>query len=444
MFWNFLKKKAPAEPTDLVIPDEIPSATTPVERRHELKITTQVPINYLKRLIPIGQLPSDELQKLEIRVAHFKPGAIIFHRGDVTELLPYIAKGKVYVEPADGQGYEITTQTFKALYPLSSEQQHQMTAIAKSDVSIIYVPNTALQRSHQLQINPLIEQDEMPEQLKQNFFFNAFSDYYKQGKLIVPTLPDIAIRLRTAMQKDIGISDAVKIVNMDPVVASRLIQIVNSPMYRTAIPISNCHDAINRLGLNITRNLVTSICMRNLYKSSKKHINEQIHNQWLQSIRVSSISQTLAGLTRKANPDEALLAGLIHNIGAVPVLIFADSLPNTAYTLEDVQACIEITQSHIGAEILKRWQFPEALLNIPMQVESWYFDSGKQLTLSDIVLLAKFHSLLGTHAKQKLPPINTLPAFQKLGDNTLTADMSLQLLQNAKHQISETMNLFTA
>ena len=408
-----------------------------------LKVTTQIPVNYLKRLIPIGQLPTQELQKLEIRIAHFKPGGVIFHRGELTELLPYIAKGKVYLETGDGNGYEITTQTFKALYPLSSEQQHQMTAIAKSDVSIIYVPNIALKRSNQLNINPLLTNDDTPDQLKENFFFNAFSDYFKQGKLVVPTLPDVAIRLRSAMQKDISIGDAVKIVNMDPVVASRLIQMVNSPMYRSALPISNCHDAVNRLGLNITRNLVTGICMRNLYQSKHKNISEQIHNQWLQSIRVSSISQTLAALTRKANPDEALLAGLIHNIGAVPVLIFADSLPETAYSQEDLEMCIATTQNHIGLEILKRWQFPEALLNIPMTVQNWYYDSGKHLTLTDIVLLARFHSLLGTPARQKLPPINTLPAFQKLGDNTLTADMSLQLLQNAKQQISETMNLFS-
>lgn len=441
MFWNFLKKKPSAEqpPKTVAKSPLVTPEPSPV-----LKITTQVPINYLKRLIPIGQLPTGELQQLEIRIAHFKPGAIIFHRGELTELLPYIAKGKVYLETADGQGYEITTQTFKALYPLSSEQQHQMTAIAKSEVSIIYVPNTALQRSHQHQINPLLEQDEAHSHLRQNFFFNAFCDYFKKGKLVVPTLPDIAIRLRTAMQKDISISDAVKIVNMDPVVASRLIQIVNSPMYRATVPISNCHDAVNRLGLTITRNLVTGISMRNLYQSKHKQISDQIHNQWLQSIRVSSISQTLAASTRKANPDEALLAGLIHNIGAIPVLIFADSLPDTAYSLEDIELCIAATQSHIGAEILKRWQFPETLLNIPMQVENWYYDSGKQLTLSDIVLLAKFHSQLGTVARQKLPPINTLPAFQKLGDNTLTADMSLQLLHNAKQQISETMNLFTA
>ena len=45
---------------------------------------------------------------------------------------------------------------------------------------------------------------------------------------------------------------------------------------------------------------------------------------------------------------------------------------------------------------------------------------------------------------QKLPPLHTLPAFQKLGDNALTPDMSLQTLHNAKQQISEAISLFGA
>jgi hypothetical protein len=64
------------------------------------------------------------------------------------------------------------------------------------------------------------------------------------------------------------------------------------------------------------------------------------------------------------------------------------------------------------------------------------------LQLSDIVLLARFHSELSDLQRQNLPPINTLPAFQKLGDNTLTPEMSLQTLADAKQQIAETLNFF--
>ncbi len=62
--------------------------------------------------------------------------------------------------------------------------------------------------------------------------------------------------------------------------------------------------------------------------------------------------------------------------------------------------------------------------------------------MSDIVLLARFHALLGNKQAQKLPPLNTLPAFAKLGERALTPDMSLQALHEAKQQIAEALSFF--
>ncbi|MDZ4151540.1 MAG: histidine kinase, partial [Methylicorpusculum sp.] len=60
-----------------------------------------------------------------------------------------------------------------------------------------------------------------------------------------------------------------------------------------------------------------------------------------------------------------------------------------------------------------------------------------------VVVLAKFHNILASQKKGELPLINTLPAFQKLEKKILSPDLSLQILLDAKQQISETMKLFT-
>ncbi|NOR68364.1 MAG: HDOD domain-containing protein, partial [Methylomarinum sp.] len=257
-----------------------------------------------------------------------------------------------------------------------------------------------------------------------------------------PCLPDVAFKLRSAIQKDIGVQEAVKIINFDSVIASRLIQIVNSPLYRAVNPITSCHDAVARLGLATTRNLVTSISIQNLFKSKNKEIKAKIHQLWKQSVQVSSISYTLASLTKKVNPDEALLAGLTHNIGVLPILIFADGLKSDEYTAQDLELTISTLQGLVGSLVLEKWGFPEKLKETPKNVERWYGHEQGEIEISDIVLLAKFHSYIGTKQMQKLPPIHTLPAFQKLGDNELTPDMSLQTLYDARQQISEAMSLF--
>ncbi len=438
MFWNIFKKKTPKQ-TSSNDKSNFPLA-------HEKKPTAKninIPVTFLKRLIPVAQLLTEkEIQQLSITAARFAPGAIVFNRGTEMDSLIYIVKGNIFMEADNGSGLEITANTFKALYPLSAGKLHYFTAIAGSDVTVIYISKTILQPK-QHSITPLNNELKVSEQLKNNPFFTRFYQHFIQGDLKTPNFPDIALKLRRAIQQDCGIADIVKIVNMDPVISAKLIQVVNSPIYRPLSPISNCFDAINRLGLTTTRNLVTAFSMNNLIKSNNPLTKKLIQYTWLQSIKVSSISHTLAQLTRKVDPDEALLAGLLHNIGVLPILTFADSLPQGTYQAADIDLCVNEIHGQIGSIILEKWEFPANLRQIPLLSIDWFSSTTEDISLSDIVLLAKYHNFLGSPSSTKLPLLITLPAFQKLENQPLTPEMSLQILDDAKQQITETMNFFS-
>lgn len=246
---------------------------------------------------------------------------------------------------------------------------------------------------------------EIPEHLKDNPFFNRFYQHFIQGELKTPSFPDVALKMRKAIQQDCEIADIVKIVNLDPVVSAKLIQVVNSPVYRSVNPISNCLNAINRLGLKTTRNLVIAFSMKNLIKSESPLIKKLIQYNWLQSINVSSISHALAQLTKKADPDEALLAGLLHNIGVLPILTFADSLPEGSYQPADIDLCINEIHGQLGSIILEKWEFPDNLKQIPLQSSNWFISTGEKFNLNDIVLLAKYHHFLASPGHIELPLI---------------------------------------
>lgn len=430
MFWKIFKKLAnKPEPVN--------------ETQNGSKIN--LPLVFLQKLIPIGDLPVNDLNTLNVTLRTFNPGDIIFNRGDSDDVLTYLYTGEVFLEAINGNGYSVDATTFKACYPLSTNVEHRFSAIAKSPVGILYLPLAILQRSSTAAFvnNPLINTKDVPEALKNSHFFNGFCDTFRKDKLSVPSLPDVALRLRSALQKDIGIAEAVKIINLDPVISSKLIQVVNSPYYRTLNSITNSHDAINRLGLKTTQNLVTSISMHNLFRSNNKQLNNRIQQLWKQSIQIASLSYTLASFNKKINADEALLAGLIHNIGVLPILTYAESLGENPYTQQELDQTIAALQGLVGEFILKKWNFPESLQQIPTQTRNWYHDDNPELQLSDIVLLARFHSQLGIGAQmQKLPPLNTLPAFLKLGDSPLTPDMSLQALHDAQQQIANALSFF--
>jgi len=429
MFWNFLKKSA-----------NKPAAVNVAQNGSEVSL----PLAFLQKLIPIGELPVDELQALSVTLRSFNPGEIIFNRGDSANELTYLFTGKVFLEAGNGSGYSVDASTFKACYPLSTNAEHRFSAIAEQPACIVYLPLSLLQLSSAAAFvnNPLITKEDVPAALRNSYFFNGFCEAFRKDELRVPSLPDVALRLRKALQKEIGINDVVKIINLDPVISSKLIQVVNGPIYRTSNSITNSHDAIIRLGLKTTQNLVTTMSLYNLFRSSNKRLNSHIQQIWKQSIQIASLSCTLASFSHKINADEALLAGLIHNIGALPIITYAESLDDTKYTEQELEQTISTLQGLVGAFILKKWHFPESLQQIPLETGNWYYDVNPALQLSDIVLLARFHSELDSLTMQKLPPLNTLPAFLKLGDNALTPDMSLQALRDAKQQIAEALNLF--
>ena len=429
MFWKFFKKSA-AQPQ----PDQ-PAPQSPQK---------SVPLAFLQKLLPIGDLPIEELQALKISQRSFTPGQLIFKRGESANALMYLYSGNIFMEAANGGGYDLDEETFKAYYPLSTHTEHYFSAIAKSPTEVLFLPKSILQRSANALLinNPLINASAIPAELVNSAFFNGFCTAFRRDELNLPSLPDVAIRLRSALQKDISIADAVKIINLDPVIASKLIQVSNNPLFRSLTPIANSHDAVNRLGLKTTQNLVTSISLHNLFRSNNKALNNRVQKLWRESIQIASLSYTLAGLTRKINPDEALLAGLTHNIGALPIITYADSLKETSYSEAEFEQTITTLQGLAGEVILKKWLFPDNLLQIPSHSGNWYQDEAPELQLNDIVLLARFHAQLGTVNAQKLPPLNTLPAFTKLGERTLTPDMSLQALHEAKQQIAEALSFF--
>lgn len=433
MFWNFFKKESTRLPDKNTKRNPNPA----IENKTLITKNIDIPVTFLKTLKPISQLLNEkDMQQLQVISANFAPGSIIFNESTKVDSLIYVIKGNVFLEESNGLAQEIVGGSFKALYPLSG-----LTAIARSDVTVIYISHSILLMNSPV-IATLENKLSIPEHLKDNSFYNHFYEHLLQGDLKTPNFPNVALKLQKAIQQDCGVEEISKIVNLDPVIAAKLIQVANSPIYCLPSPIVSSFNAINRLGLQTTRNLVTAFSMQNLIKCKKPLIKKHLQDIWMQSVKVSSISCILAQLTQKADPDEALLAGLLHNIGALPVLIFADNLPENLYQFADIELCINEMQGRIGTIILEKWSFPYRLKQIPLQATNWFENNCEDLSLIDIVLLAKYHHHLIHSSNTKLPLISTLPAFQKLNNQQLTPEMSLQIIQDAEQQITETMNFF--
>jgi HD-like signal output (HDOD) protein len=164
---------------------------------------------------------------------------------------------------------------------------------------------------------------------------------------------------------------------------------------------------------------------------------------WKKSLHVSSLSFVLAQESGDVNPEDALLAGLICDIGAIPLIHFAEQNPESYPDLNDLQTVMPYLNPPVGSLVLHTLGFSNEITEIPKHAEDWYYESdGDKLTLIDVVILAKLHSYFGTARAKELPYINSLPAYAKLKNGKLNPDFSLDILSKAQQRIDAAMSMF--
>lgn len=265
----------------------------------------------------------------------------------------------------------------------------------------------------------------------------------KGGRLRLPSLPDLALKIRSAVNDPRrSVADIARLVQFDPALAARLIQIANSPLYRGTRKFDNCHSAITRMGLGAARDLVIAFTLRNLFQARMPLLRERLQQTWQHSCRVAAISSVLARLSPGLDPDRALLAGLVHDIGVLPLLQYIEMLGIEA----DAARLDSLTgrlRAPLGGFVLKTWQFEGDLADIPAQAEAWDRASGERIDYADIVQVAHVHSQFGQGGYAG-PPLPELRAFRKLTLSKLGPGGSLELLEQSRQEIQQVMGILLA
>ncbi len=399
----------------------------------------------IQHFIPIRYLEEQQITFLGHKILTYTDQSVIYIYGQAADYVYYLLEGEVTLQPNAQHSYTLSADALRAHFPINSGQLFGATAVANGTVKILAIASdltklwTARSKG-ELSCVELMDLN-LPDELNNSRFFQSFSEAFRENKLLLPTLPDVAYKLREAMQNDIGVPEAVDIIQIDSTIVTKLIQVVNSPFYAPVTPITNCQDAVTRLGLVATRNLVMSISLKQLFSCQDKNLSKLMHRLWQRSLYISSLSFVLAEETGVINPDDALLAGLVCDIGVIPLLHFAEKFPEQYPDMAELEVAIPHLRGPIGTLVLHTLGFGETLTAIPHHSEDWHYDSGDTVSLVDIVMLAKLHSYFGSKQAGRLPYINSIPAYAKLKDNQLTPEFSLSVLQKAKQRIGDAMRV---
>lgn len=249
----------------------------------------------------------------------------------------------------------------------------------------------------------------------------------KSDALVMPTLPEVAYQVRdTAADPDATVGKLTKVIEQDVSISARLIRVANSPLYRGAKSNDDLKAAIGRLGLKLTSSLVTSLAMEQMFHAKSKEVDVRMRGIWNRATEVAGVAHVLCKHYTKLKPDQATLGGLVHEIGALPILTFAQSKPVLLEDMQFLDQLITKVSPKLGLMILRQWEFPTELQKIPSWMSMLTSNANGGVEYIDVIIAAKIQTLEDTDHVLSTMPWSQVPAFGKLGINTQDHDDELE------------------
>lgn len=409
-----------------------------------------LPLRRLKQFQPLDRLTDDQLVLLASRAERRShgPGQQVIERGARDGLDIFLVSGRVELESGDGRKYLIDAETEKAINPIARLQPRMYSVTAVKPCEFLVVRQDILNQL--LRVAPVAQvemdsSDQDDDQSEEHFLLMEFYAELRSNQLSLPSVPDVAWKVRRLVDRDDTSADQVaNAVSADPSMTAKLVRACNSPLYRGFSDVRNVREAVVRLGMRTTRQLVTVFAMREIFKSKRPSLQKEMDRLWRHSREVAALCWVLADSATSVDPEEAMLAGLLHDIGVIPVLVQAEHHVNLFADQANLDHAIRELRSDVGTAVLESWSFPNVFLEATRHAENWAHESREASPqLVDIVIVAQMHSMIGSGQNSNLPPFDEVPAYRRLGELELNASRSLQLLTEARARVDEVHQLLS-
>ncbi|WP_455212722.1 HDOD domain-containing protein [Kaarinaea lacus] len=271
----------------------------------------------------------------------------------------------------------------------------------------------------------------------QEKLIDELMDEVATDKLVLPSLPEIALKVRDAVE-DPNMTSAklAKVITMDAGLTARLIQVANSPLVRGSREIDSVEAAVVRMGNTMVKSVVNSLIVQQMFQPTTELSDKKFRLFWQHSSQVAAICHALAAFAR-LKPDQALLAGLLHDIGALPIIKRAEDMPELMDNEEMLDSIIRRTHSDIGKAMLSKWEFPQSIVDVAAEHENLSRQHDGPPDYADLVTVANLQSYVGEEHYLASVDWAGVPAFAKLG---LDTDVSVVDMEEKGDEIREVQN----
>jgi len=248
-------------------------------------------------------------------------------------------------------------------------------------------------------------------------FVTMLAHELSAGKVDLPSFPDVAQQVRRALQDaDVTADRLVRIVGAEPALAARLLQLANSAAINTTgRQITDLRVAIARIGLNLVRSSSIAFAMSQLTKAENlRCAREPLRELWQRSALVAAIASVLAKRLTKVNPDSAALAGMLHGMGKLYILVNAVKHPALFADEEAYRKIETLWHANIAKALLENWEISaDVVAAVHTHADLTYLHDGV-IDLTDVLLIANLLATYREHPEAIELNLQGVPAARRI------------------------------
>jgi HD-like signal output (HDOD) protein len=208
-----------------------------------------------------------------------------------------------------------------------------------------------------------------------NALYTILEEQIRQDKLKLPTLPEIALKVRAAADDpEINLNKMADIISHDPALSLGIIKVANSAAYRRHAKADTVHQACTRIGLRQIKSIATAMALSQVFVSNNDIISGFMKKYWQKTVDVASVSIALMTKYLEQHKhehfalDTLTLMALLHNIGVLPILTEAEHHQDIFANPTFLHEAIAKLAPKIGGAITRAWEFSDEFTRV---VETW-------------------------------------------------------------------------
>ncbi|MBI1890754.1 MAG: HDOD domain-containing protein [Burkholderiales bacterium] len=265
--------------------------------------------------------------------------------------------------------------------------------------------------------------------------FKTIAAEASRGDLIFPTNVNASLKIQqTLNDPDCHLEAAARLVMAEPLLSARTVAIANSVAYnRSGMEVTSVSVAVMRLGFRTLRSLVAAVVVRQLSSKVSDPVLQKMSSQlWEHTANVAALAHVIARRVTHVDPETAMFAGIVHEVGGFYLLSRAAEFPGILDG--DREDWAEYGEKIIGRGVLKKLSVPD---QVTEAVEAlWYgFRAVPPVTLGDTLMLANdlspvpspLHGSAGATTPQSASTIDFV-----VGDGTLS-----NILEESAEEVRE-------